>query len=371
MALNNRHSLIKLIRGNNSIASIMTYFLLLAVAGAQVISLFFWNYLYGEEINKVVVLIFSTTLIVALPVLAMFSYILRDVGSKNSALLKNQATLNIQKAQLTEAMAKLRVTRDIAIEASEAKSRFLANMSHEFRTPLNAIIGYTELLLEEFESSAPAQALEDLEKVQFSSRQLLDLVNDILDLAKIEAGKEFVSFSMVPLQRMVSESIDVVRHLAERNHNQLVVDIEGSLEEVYMDPGKMRRCLINLLSNATKFTMQGRITLKVWSGEEDNVVYVFFSVTDTGIGMTPDEMARIFDYFTQADETTTRRYGGSGLGLTITRKMIQLMNGDVSVASEKGVGSVFTIKLPQPPHNTQNLEQSDSKNEGAISSSSY
>lgn len=349
-------------RGNDSIASIMTYFLLLAVAGAQVISLFFWNYLYGEEIERVVLLIFCTTLMVALPVLGMFSYILRDVGSKNSELLKSQTTLSVQKAQLTEAMTKLRVTRDIAIEASEAKSRFLANMSHEFRTPLNAIIGYTELLLEEFESSAPAQALEDLEKVQFSSRKLLDLVNDILDLAKIEAGKEFVSLSKVPLQKMVSESIDVVRHLADRNQNELVVDIEETLEEVYTDPGKMRRCLINLLSNAAKFTLQGKITLKVWSATEDNVFYVFFSVIDTGIGMTPDEMSRIFDYFTQADETTTRRYGGSGLGLTITRKMIQLMNGDISVSSEKGVGSVFTIKVPQPSHNTQNLEEGNSKN---------
>jgi signal transduction histidine kinase len=348
-------------RGNNSIVHIMAYFLLLAVAGSQVISLFFWNYLYGEEIHQIVILIFSTTLIVALPVLVMFSYILRDVGSKNSKLLKSQATLNTQKAQLTEAMTKLRVTRDIAIEASDAKSRFLANMSHEFRTPLNAIIGYTELLLEEFEASAPAQALEDLEKVQLSSRQLLDLVNDILDLAKIEAGKEFVSFSSVPLKMMVSESMDVVRHLAERNQNELIVEIEDSLKEVNVDPGKLRRCLINLLSNASKFTNQGKITLKVWTENKSRGPYVFFSVTDTGIGMTPDEMDRVFDHFTQADETTTRRYGGSGLGLTITRKMIQLMNGDVSVASEKGKGSVFTIKLPQPSQNTESLEALDTE----------
>lgn len=353
MKIKKKYFFIKIILGN-SLANIMAYFLVIAVAGAQVFSLFFWNYFYGIEIQKIVLAIFFTTLFVALPVLGMFSYILRDIGEQNNELIKSQEELNKQKERLTEVIQSLKETRDIALEASEAKSRFLANMSHEFRTPLNAIIGYTELLLEEFESTVAPQALEDLEKVQISSRQLLDLVNDILDLAKIEAGRDYVYLSKLPIKMVVNEAVDLVRHLAKKNNNDIVVEVDQEITEVLSDPGKLRRCLINLLSNACKFTKDGQVTLKVWREGKGKKRFMYFAVSDTGIGMTDEEMSRIFDYFTQADETTTRRYGGSGLGLTITRKMIVLMQGDITVTSEKGKGSTFTIKLPQQiePENT-------------------
>lgn len=341
-----KYFFIKMMLGN-SIASIMAYFLLIAIATAQVLSLFFWNYLYGVDIHRIVVLIFWTTLFVSVPILSMFVYILKDVGIQYDDLTRSQSKLREQKSKLTTAMSKLEEARDIAIEASEAKSRFLANMSHEIRTPLNAIIGYTELLLEEFEVSATSQAFEDLEKVQNSGKQLLDLVNDILDLAKIEAGKDYVNFSLIHLKLMVNETVDVVRPLLHKNNNEIIVDVADDIKEIQSDPGKLRRCLINLLSNASKFTQNGTITLSVRKEVHGEKSDILFTVTDTGIGMTEEEMGRIFEYFTQADETTTRRFGGSGLGLTITRKLLMLMNGDIKVSSEKGKGSTFTITLPQ------------------------
>lgn len=341
-----KYFFIKLMLGN-SIASILAYFLLIAIAAAQVLSLFFWNYLYAVDIHRIVVIIFWTTLIVSLPILFMFGYILKDVGRQYDDLTRSQSKLKEQKLKLTTAMTKLEEARDIAIEASEAKSRFLANMSHEIRTPLNAIIGYTELLPEEFEVSATPQALEDLEKVQNSGKQLLDLVNDILDLAKIEAGKDYVNYSLIHLKLMVSETVDVIRPLLNKNNNTIIINHPNDVKEVLSDPGKLRRCLINLLSNASKFTKDGTITLSIHKKNMSGRNYILFSVSDTGIGMTDEEMGRIFEYFTQADETTTRRFGGSGLGLTITRKLIRLMEGDIKVSSEKGKGSTFTIMLPQ------------------------
>jgi signal transduction histidine kinase len=335
-----------------SLVRLISFYYILAIFSAEIIALSvlkIMSELHAQLTDTIEVfwIAFITTTCVALPLLIKFSIVLKKLSAKNKAILESKEALNIQKNELTLTMDKLRIARDLALEASEIKSRFLANMSHEFRTPLNAIIGYTELLLEECAEISSPQVVEDLEKVQNSSRKLLDLVNDILDLAKIEAGKDQVHFTIVPLGLMVSEAIDVIKHLTLQNRNELVVDIEDHLTDLYSDPGKLRRCLINLLSNACKFTKDGKITLKVWKEWDANKSTIYFSVKDTGIGMSAEEISRIFDYFTQADETTTRQYGGSGLGLTITQKMMHLMSGDIKVESKKGIGSVFTLILPQ------------------------
>lgn len=331
---------------------LIVFYYTLAIISAEVVALSLLRIIHALQIQiidtiEIFWIAFITTSCIALPLLIKFILVLKKLSTKNKAILESKEALDIRKNELTETMEKLSIARDLAVEASEIKSRFLANMSHEFRTPLNAIIGYTELLLEDCAEGNTSQIAEDLEKVQTSSRKLLDLVNDILDLAKIEAGKDHMDFTVISLDLMISEAVDVIKHLAVHNKNELIIDIEDHLADLYSDPGKLRRCLINLLSNACKFTKDGTITLKVWREWASGKATVYFSVKDTGIGMSADEINRIFDYFTQADETTTRQYGGSGLGLTITQKMMHLMNGDIKVESEKGKGATFTLILPQ------------------------
>lgn len=331
---------------------LIIFYYTMAIFAAEAIALSLWKitdalHIQASGMAKVFWLAFITTSCIALPLLIKFILVLKKLSFKNKAILESKETLNIQKSELTETLEKLSIARDLAVEASEIKSRFLANMSHEFRTPLNAIIGYTEILIEDCAERNTSQIAEDLLKVQNSSLKLLDLVNDILDLAKIEANKDHVNFTLVPLELMINEAIDVIKHLSLQNNNELVIDIEEHLTSLYSDPGKLRRCLINLLSNACKFTKNGKITIKVWKENNGDKSTIYFSIIDTGIGMSAEETSRIFDYFTQADETTTRQYGGSGLGLTITQKMINLLNGDIKVESEKGRGSVFTLILPQ------------------------
>lgn len=352
------HSLKKIIDAlffKKSHVRLIVFYYILAITSAEIVALSLLKIIQRLKIQAIDMvdvfwIIFITTSCIALPLLIKFILVLKKLSSKNKAILESKEALDIQKNELTNAMEKLSIARDLAIEANEIKSRFLANMSHEFRTPLNAIIGYTELLLEDCAEGNTSKIADDLRKVQNSSRKLLDLVNDILDLAKIEAGKDHVNFSLVPLELLISEAIDVIRHLAQGNKTELIVDIEDQLGDLYSDPGKLRRCLINLLSNACKFTKGGKIALKVWRERNADKATVYFSVKDTGIGMSAEEINRIFDYFTQADETTTRQYGGSGLGLTITQKMMHLMNGDIKVESEKGKGSTFTLILPQDTH---------------------
>jgi PAS domain S-box-containing protein len=233
-----------------------------------------------------------------------------------------------------------------AEEASRAKSRFLASVSHELRTPLNAIIGYSELLGEEVEELGVAQLGDDLGRIHASGRLLLSLINDILDLSKVEAGKMEIHCETFPLAPLVKEAAATVGPLVEKNANRLVVEGAAAAGTMHADRTKLMQMLLNLLSNACKFTRQGTITFSVSRDGADGDGQVVFRVRDTGIGMTEVQMGKLFQAFSQAEASTASRYGGTGLGLAITKRFSRLMNGDVVVESTPGMGSTFTLTLP-------------------------
>ena len=229
--------------------------------------------------------------------------------------------------------------------ASQHKSQFLANMSHELRTPLNAIIGLTEMMYTNAARFGTEKATEPLRRVNRAGNHLLGLINQVLDLSKIEAGKLELSPESVNLAPLIDEVIGTARQLAEQNKNRLVVESQENLGSLTVDPMRLRQILLNLLSNACKFTKQGEVMLrarKVVDGRN----WIEFAVADTGIGMTAEQQAKLFEEFTQADTSTARQYGGTGLGLAITRKLARMMGGDVTVTSQPGKGSVFTVRLP-------------------------
>jgi len=253
-----------------------------------------------------------------------------------------QSVLAIQNARLFHEIEEK--SRELEL-ASEHKSRFLASMSHELRTPLNAIIGLTEMMVSNAARFGTEKALEPLNRVHRAGTHLLGLINQVLDLSKIEAGKLELSPESVDLARMIDEVIGTARQLAEQNKNRLVVEAEEDLGTVTVDPLRLRQILLNLLSNACKFTKDGEVGLRVRK-IADGRSWIEFAVLDTGIGMTAEQQAKLFEEFTQADATTAQRFGGTGLGLAITRKLARMMGGDVTVASEPGKGSVFTVRLP-------------------------
>ncbi len=238
--------------------------------------------------------------------------------------------------------------RQAAESASRAKSQFLANMSHELRTPLNAIIGYSEMVQEAVEEMGESGLAADLEKIRWAGRHLLSLINDILDLSKIEAGKMELYLETFDTRGMIDEVVATVLPLVEKNGNRLALRCDDDLGAMHSDLAKVRQMLLNLLSNACKFTERGTVTLDVrrLAPEADGGDRVVFEVSDTGIGMTPDQVKRLFHAFSQADASTSRKYGGTGLGLAITRRFCQMMGGEVGVESEPGVGSTFRIELP-------------------------
>jgi signal transduction histidine kinase/CheY-like chemotaxis protein len=240
----------------------------------------------------------------------------------------------------------LAAARDEALRASQAKSDFLASMSHELRTPLNAIIGYSEMLLETEDADA-GDLKPDLEKIRGAGKHLLSLINDILDLSKIEAGKMDVFVEEFDVATMLAEVEAVARPLMAKNANTFEVRRAPGLGTMRSDQTKVRQNLFNLISNAAKFTKQGRITLDVRrSPDKSGGEWLEFRVADTGIGITPAQMARLFQAFGQADAATTRTYGGTGLGLAITKHFCRMLGGDVTVESEHGRGSTFTLTLP-------------------------
>ncbi|WP_254565828.1 CHASE4 domain-containing protein [Oscillatoria sp. HE19RPO] len=245
-----------------------------------------------------------------------------------------------ERKQVERELYQAKVTAELA---NKSKSQFLANMSHELRTPLNAIIGYSEILQEEAEELEPEELNADLGKIEAAGRHLLGLINDILDLSKIEAGKMELYLESFEVPVALQEVVFTVQPLLQKNENQLQVDCEPEIGEMYADVTKVRQILLNLLGNACKFTHQGTIFLRVFQKEGEMMV---FEVRDTGIGMTPEQLEKLFQPFTQADTSTTRKYGGTGLGLAIAKQFCHMMGGEITVDSEVGKGSTFTIHLP-------------------------
>ena len=249
-------------------------------------------------------------------------------------------------AALTKANADLALARDQALQASQVKSSFLANMSHELRTPLNAMIGYSELLQDLAARKGQTDTLADLAKINRAGKHLLTLINDVLDISKIEAGKMELSLEAFGVAPMVQEIATTIQPLVKKNANTLVVAVAAAAGAMVADATRVRQCLFNLLSNACKFTDRGTITLAADRETADGRDWIVFRVRDSGIGMTAEQTARLFQAFTQADASTTRKYGGTGLGLAITRKICRLMGGDVFVESAPGEGALFTVRLP-------------------------
>jgi signal transduction histidine kinase len=260
------------------------------------------------------------------------------------SLFASQAAIAIENVRLYTAAQE---AREVAEAASRAKSAFLANMSHELRTPLNAIIGYSEMLAEDFEDEEGLEDyIPDLHKIRAAGRHLLALVNDVLDLSKIEAGRMDLYLETFAVSRLIDDVVSTVQPLVEKSANTLEVRCADGLGTMHADLTKVRQSLFNLLSNAAKFTERGTITLDAARETANDVDWVTFSVSDTGIGMTPEQMDKLFQAFSQAEASTARKYGGTGLGLAVTRHFCHMMGGNIGVESEYGVGSTFTIRLP-------------------------
>jgi signal transduction histidine kinase len=254
----------------------------------------------------------------------------------------DQAVIAIENVRLFDEIQDK--SRQLA-EASQHKSQFLANMSHELRTPLNAIIGVSEMLREDAE--ALEQDTEPLDRVLGAARHLLALINDILDLSKIEAGRMELALSSFALAPLIADVVKTVEPLAAKNSNKVAAHCDAGIAAMQADPMRLRQALLNLMSNANKFTEHGTISIDARQGQDSGRDWITIAVADTGIGMTPEQMGKLFQEFSQASSTTASKYGGTGLGLAISRRFCQMMGGDITVESAPGKGSTFTIRLPR------------------------
>ena len=272
---------------------------------------------------------------------ALLTAKLHEDAARKASALAHEAQLAAETARIEAVTA-----RDDAEAANRTKSAFLANMSHELRTPMNAIIGYSEMLAEEAEDAGVEEFIPDLNKIQSAGKHLLSLINDILDLSKIESGKMTVYLEAFDVKSLVEDVAATVKPLLAKNNNQLILNIQPDLGPMTSDLTKVRQTLFNLLSNASKFTENGTITLSAQLDQSGLSSNVTFAVQDTGIGMTPEQCGKLFQAFSQADASTTRKYGGTGLGLAISRRFCQILGGDITVASIPGTGSTFTVILP-------------------------
>ena len=233
-----------------------------------------------------------------------------------------------------------------AEQANKAKSNFLANMSHELRTPLNAIIGYSEILKEDADDRADEQTASDSFKITTAGKSLLSMINDILDLSKIEADKSELYLEPVKINMLIAEVRDIIEPLKYQNKNTLIFEQENNDLEIITDHTKLRQILINLLSNAMKFTAQGTVKLTIEQQRQNKKEYLCFHVSDSGVGMTDEQIKTLYMPFSQADSSTTRQYGGTGLGLTITKHFVDMLGGKITINSTPFKGSVFTVCIP-------------------------
>lgn len=272
-------------------------------------------------------------------VFALHSYL------QSKRFVHNRKLLEAQNLEVEEKSAQLAQAKEEADAANRSKSLFLANMSHELRTPLNAIIGYSELLEEEAREAGEEHLVPDLEKIHSAGKHLLGLINEVLDLSKIEAGKMEVHLEEVDLTAVLEDVSATVRPLAAKSSNRLVLDAPAP-GRMHTDVTKLRQMLFNLLGNAAKFTTDGEIFLRARREAQDSGEWMVFEVQDTGIGMTPEQQAGLFQPFAQADSSTTRQYGGTGLGLALSRHCAQLLGGDIELRSAPGTGTTFTIRIP-------------------------
>jgi signal transduction histidine kinase len=251
-----------------------------------------------------------------------------------------------QKKSAVEARRAAEDAREAAEGASKAKSAFLANMSHELRTPLNAIIGYSELLQEEATDAGHDDMIPDLQRINNAGKHLLRLINSVLDLSKIEAGKMDLFIETFEIEDLVDEVAGTAEPLVAKNGNKFVLKMAPNLGKLKGDVTKLKQILLNLVSNAGKFTEAGTITLDVARETDFEGNWINFKVCDTGIGMSPQQLSKLFQAFTQADAATTKKYGGTGLGLVLSRRFAQMMSGTITVKSEPGKGTEFSVHLP-------------------------
>ncbi|MCP4658132.1 MAG: response regulator [bacterium] len=320
-----------------------------------------------ELVNRITRLIFGLSTIVAIVVAVGFSIHLNrglrslktGVGLIGGGDLDHRIEIrhrdelgdlaeafNEMSEKLLRSRAKVEEARAAAEQANQAKSTFLANMSHELRTPMNAILGYTEMLLEDAEELGQEETVPDLQKILAAGKHLLALINDVLDLSKIEAGKMTLFLETFEVATLVDDVTATISPLVAKNTNTLEVDVGPDVGTMTADETKVRQTMFNLLSNACKFTKEGTIAFGVQREILAGADGYLFAVRDTGIGMSPEQMEKVFDEFTQADSSTTRKFGGTGLGLSISKKFCRLMGGDIRVESELGRGTTFTVELP-------------------------